>query len=347
MRQQRKELSLKPVAEHLSKLMNGRAVLFGEDCMNSQDVVSQLGPDGGNVCLLENLRFYKGEEKNEPKFAQTLASYADAYVNDAFGTCHRAHASVSGVPALLPKELCGIGCLVSSELAYLDFKQVEGDGSKIAAIIGGSKVSTKLPVIQGLLGSVQTLVLGGGLAFTFLKAQGVNVGDSLLEEGMIETAKDLIEQAKNQGKEIVIPVDAVCAQKFPSGPMDKSETQTFDVTPGSSGIPDGWMGLDAGPKTVQLINDALQGCTKLVMNGPLGVFEVPPFDEGTRGLVKSLADLTENGTTTVVGGGDSVAALEAFGATKQVSYVSTGGGATLELLAGDVLPGVAAISDFE
>ena len=342
-RQQRHDLSLRPVATHLGKLLE-LDVLFGPDCLTSQDTVSQLPQEGGGVCLLENLRFYKQEEKNDSEFAQTLANYADAYVNDAFGTCHRAHASVSGVPALLDPKLCGIGCLVASELAYLDFSTLS-ETDKVGAIIGGSKVSTKLPVIRGLLGSVQTLVLGGGLAFTFLKAQGITIGDSLVEDSMVDTARELLEQAQQQGKTVVIPVDNVCTQAFPTQPMDLADTKTFDMVVGG-GIPDGWMGLDAGPKTVALLRDALGSCTKIVMNGPLGVFEVPPFDQGTRGLVAILKDLTAAGAITVVGGGDSVAALEAFGETDAVSYVSTGGGATLELLAGDVLPGVAAIADY-
>lgn len=342
---QRRDLSLEPVADHLSKLMN-TTVLFGADCMNAQDTVNQLPASGGGICLLENLRFYKQEEKNDKEFATKLASYADAYVNDAFGTCHRAHASVSGVPEQMPSELCGIGCLVASELAFLDFSNV-GPQDKVAAIIGGSKVSTKLPVIKGILGSAQVLVLGGGLAFTFLKAKGVNIGNSLVEEDLVDTAKDLLQQAEEQGKTIIIPVDSVCSQEFPKAPMELTDTKTFEMTVEAGGIPDGWMGLDAGPQTLALIREALTGSSKLVCNGPLGVFEVPPFDQGTRGLVQIMADLTKQGTVTVVGGGDSVAALEAFGETQAVSYVSTGGGATLELLAGDILPGVAAIADYQ
>lgn len=343
---QRKELSLKPVAEHLSKLL-GKPVLFGEDCMAGQETVEALkSAGGGSVALLENLRFYKKEEKNDPEFAKTLANYCDAYVNDAFGTCHRAHASVSGIPSTFDdKTLCGIGILVANELAYLDFKNTT-PADKISAIIGGSKVSTKLPVIEGLIGSTNTLVLGGGLAFTFLKALGIPIGSSLVEESMIETAKALMERADREGKHIVIPCDAVCAAKFPSAPMNKADTITVDMVEGSTGIPDGYMGLDVGPKTIEKFAAALKGSTKLVFNGPMGVFEVPPFDEGTRGLVDTIALLTKEGTTTVVGGGDSVAAMEAFGKTSEVSYISTGGGATLELLAGDILPGVAAIEDY-
>ena len=339
---QRAELSLKPVADHLSTKL-GKEVVFGGDCMEAKSLIEGL--PAGSVCLLENLRFYKEEEKNGEDFARTLASYADAYVNDAFGTCHRAHASVSGVPALLDPKLTGIGALVASELAYLDFSGTT-EADKIAAIIGGSKVSTKLPVIKGLLKNVQVLVLGGGLAFTFLKAQGVAIGDSLVEDGMIDTAKELLAEAEASGTVIVLPVDSVASQKFPSAPMDKKDTKTFNMTPGA-GIEDGWMGLDAGPESVKAIAEGLKGCSKVIMNGPLGVFEVAPFDEGTIGLVDILETITKEGTITVVGGGDSVAALEQFGKTEAVSYVSTGGGATLELLAGDILPGVAAIPDYE
>lgn len=340
---QRKDLSLKPVAAHLGKLLN-KEILFGDDCLKAQSTVDMLPAEGGGIALLENLRFYKEEEKNGSEFTKTLASYADGYVNDAFGTSHRAHASVAGVPSVMAPENCGIGCLVASELAYLDFKHVS-ESETIAAIIGGSKVSTKLPVIQGLLKNVHILVLQGGLAFTFLAAQGVSIGNSLVEEGMIETARDLMKLAKDTGKTIVLPVDAVCSQTFPSAPMDKTDTKDFDLTV-DAGIENGWMGLDIGPKSVKIIGDALQGATKIVVNGPAGVFEVTPFDEGTRGLVDRIEELTKNGTISVVGGGDSVAALEQFGKTQSVSYVSTGGGATLELLAGDVLPGVAAIADF-
>ena len=341
--EQRKALSLHPVSIHLGNLLN-KQVLFGNDCLKAQGTIDMLPSEGGGIALLENLRFYKEEEKCGDDFVKTLASYADGYVNDAFGTSHRAHASVAGVPGLLDAKLCGIGILVASELAYLDFKHVSSD-EMIAAIIGGSKVSTKLPVIQGLLKNVQILVLQGGLAFTFLAAQGVSIGNSLVEESMIDTAKMLLQQAKDTGKIIVLPVDAVCSQSFPSGPMDKADTKTFELTP-STGIEDGWMGLDIGPQSVKVIGDALQKASKIVVNGPAGVFEIAPFDEGTRGLVDVIESLTKSGTISVVGGGDSVAALEQFGKTQAVSYVSTGGGATLELLAGDVLPGVAAIADY-
>lgn len=201
--------------------------------------------------------------------------------------------------------------------------------------------------IQGLLKSCDVLVLGGGLAYTFLKALEIPIGSSLCEESMIDTAKELMAYAEANDKQIVLPVDAVCAASFPSKPMDKKDTKTVDMVPGSAGIPDGWMGLDVGQKSIDKFMESLEGSTKLVFNGPMGVFEVVPFDEGTRGLVDGIAALTKEGTVSVVGGGDSVAALEAFHKTDQVSYVSTGGGATLELLGGDKLPGVEAIPDFK
>jgi len=307
--------------------------------------VSKLPKEGGAILMLENLRFYKDEEKNGEDFTKSLASIADAYINDAFGTCHRAHASVSGVPSLLPKERCGVGCLVASEVAYLDFSHL-GENEKVVAVIGGSKVSTKLPVIKGLLNQVNTLVLGGGLCFTFMKAQGISIGSSLVEDDMVDTAKQLIEDAKNMGKQLVLPVDAVCSKEFPREEMKLEDTKTFDLDP-DKGIEDGWMGLDVGPKTSELFREKMADATKIVFNGPMGVFEVKPFDKGTRAMVDILSDMTEKGCVSVVGGGDSVAALEAFNKIQAVSYVSTGGGATLELLAGDVLPGVAAISDMD
>jgi phosphoglycerate kinase len=343
---QRKEMTLEHVQKRLGELAE-TDVIFVDDCIGDKvkDAVSKLPAEGGAILLLENLRFYKEEEKNEESFAKSLSELGDAYVNDAFGTCHRAHASVSGVPALLPKEKCGVGCLVAKEIAFLDFSTI-GEKDVVAAVIGGSKVSTKLPVIKGLLNQVNTLVLCGGLAFTFAKAQGVNIGTSLVEDEMVETAKELMEEAKTKGKKIVLPIDVVCAKEFPKGEMKKEDTKTFDMVP-DGGIEDGWMGLDAGPKTAAVFKEGLSDATKLVFNGPAGVFEIKPFDEGTKALVDTIAELTTKGCITVVGGGDSVAAMEAFGKTDAVSYISTGGGATLELLAGDVLPGVAAIADFE
>jgi phosphoglycerate kinase len=263
---ERSKLTLGPVAKHLAEIMK-RDVLFSEDCLGdtAKSVISLLPSQGGGIVLLENLRFYKGEEKNDVEFARALASYADAYVNDAFGTCHRAHASTVGVPSLMDSRFCGIGMLVSSELKYLDFSNLP-EGSCVAAIIGGSKVSTKLPVIQGVLKQVNVLILGGGLAFTFLKAQGISVGDSLVEDSMLDTALELLEEAKREGKQIVLPLDAVCANSFPQSPMKVEDTKTFDLN-SSAGIEDGYIGLDAGPKTISSIQTSLAGVTEILFNG--------------------------------------------------------------------------------
>jgi phosphoglycerate kinase len=343
---QRAALSLNGVLPCLKEL-TGADVRFVDDCIGEKvkAAVAALPKSGGSILVLENLRFRKDEELNVDDFAQELASIADAYINDAFGTAHRAHASVTGVPALLPKERCGVGCLIASEVAYLDFSQL-GEGEKIAAIIGGSKVSTKLPVITGLVDQVHILVLGGGLAYTFAKANGIKIGTSLCEDNMIETAKTIIADAKKKGVKLLLPVDAVAYKSFPSGPMSTNDTKTFDLVVGS-GIDEDWMGLDVGPKTLTFFKEGLSEASKIIFNGPMGVFEIEPFDTGTKALVDVLEESTKQGAITVVGGGDSVAALEKFGKTNAVSYVSTGGGATLELLAGDILPGVAAISDVE
>jgi len=343
---QRAALSLQNIIPRLKEL-SGADVRFVDDCIGEKvkNAVADLPKTGGSILVLENLRFRKDEENNVNAFSQELASIADAYVNDAFGTAHRAHASVSGVPSCLSKELCGVGCLIASEMAYLDFTQL-GESEKIAAVVGGSKVSSKLPVIRGLVNQVHILVLGGGLAYTFAKANGVDIGTSLCEDDMVETAKEIMLDAEKKGVKVFLPIDAVCSKSFPSGPMSMNDTKTFDLVPGG-GIDDNWMGLDVGPKTSAHFKEGLSEATKIIFNGPMGVFEVEPFDTGTKALVDTLEENTQNGVITVVGGGDSVAALEQFGKSKAVSYVSTGGGATLELLAGDVLPGVAAISDFE
>jgi phosphoglycerate kinase len=266
---QRAKLSLRLVAARLAALLD-TPVVFGEDCLGlkAKAVISAMPSEGGGVVLLENLRFYKQEEMNDANFARELASYADAYINDAFGTCHRAHASTAGVPAIMDTKLCGIGSLVASELDFLDFSHLNNKGELVAAIVGGSKVSSKLPVIRGLLKQVDTLILGGALAFTFLKAQGIPVGSSLVEEGMVDTALELLQEAKANGKNLVLPVDAVCANSFPQGPMKLEDTKTFDLVPGA-GIEDGFMGLDVGPKTVAAFAGALDGMSKVVFNGKL------------------------------------------------------------------------------
>jgi len=339
---QRKKLSLEVAANRLGELL-GCDVAFADDCIGekAESAVAQL-PEGGGVLVLQNLRFYKQEEKNVEEFAKQLASLGHAYINDAFGAAHRAHASVSGIPANLPSELCGIGYLMAKEVAFLNFEKAEG--SKIVAIIGGSKVSTKLPVIKGLLSKCDVIILSGGLAFTFAKAKGISIGSSLCEDDMVGTANDLFAEADAVGCRLVCPVDAVCAPGFPKEPMDLKDTKLFEMVPGK-GIEDGWMGLDVGSATLEVFREAMDGATKVLFNGPMGVFEIEPFHIGTKGLVDILEDITAKGVITVVGGGDSVAALAQFNKTESVTYVSTGGGASLELLAGDELPGVTSIGD--
>ena len=273
--------------------------------------------------------------------SRSLAAFGDGYVNDAFGTCHRAHASVSGIPSVMDPSVCGIGLLVQAELAHLQFPP----GGNVAAVVGGSKVSSKLPLIRELLEKVDVLVLGGGLVFTFLKASGVHVGSSMVETSMLDMSKEILADAKQRNKMIVLPVDAVCAEQFPNANGPPEPTQTFDVTTNSDGIEPGWMGLDVGPRSAEVIRDSLADADRIILNGPMGVFEIPPFDAGTRALLQVMVDRTKNGCTTVVGGGDSAAAVRAFDMEKEVSYVSTGGGATIELLAGAILPGVAAIAN--
>lgn len=285
--------------------------------------------------MLENTRFYAEEEKNDPSFVEKLAAPFDMYVNDAFGTAHRAHASTEGVTKFLQPSVSGF--LLAKELEYLDGAVTNGK-KPMAAIVGGSKVSTKITVLDALLDKCDKVIIGGGMVFTFLKAKGYGVGDSLAEDEYVQTAKDLMAKAEKMGKEILLPSDIVIADKF-----DKdAETKIVAV----DAIPDGWMGLDNGPETTKEQKAALSDCQTIIMNGPMGVFEFDKFAAGTKGIVDIMADLTkEKGVTTIIGGGDSVAATEKFGRASDMSHISTGGGASLELLEGKVLPGVAALND--
>jgi len=343
----RKNLTLRPIGERLQEMMISHSVNFVDASVGEkvQQSVNSMPSTGGTILILENLRFHPEEEKNDQVFALSLAALGDAYINDAFGTCHRAHASTAGVPAAIPTPLKGVGFLVDSEVSYLDFKRTSAGNEKIAAIVGGSKVSTKLPVINALLDKVDTLVLGGALAFTFLKAKVVAVGSSLVEDDMVPIASDLLDLAARQGKNIILPADAVCARSFPSE-CTAQETRTFCLD-SDHGIEDGWSGFDVADATLSKFQGSLQEVDKLVFNGPMGVFEIPPFNYGTNGLIDILTNLVNNGTTVVVGGGDSVAALEAVDKVKAMTYVSTGGGASLELLSGKVLPGIEAIPNLE
>jgi len=288
----------------------------------------------GDVALLENVRFYKEEEKNDPEFAKKLASVADLYVNDAFGTAHRAHASTEGVTHFLSPSVAGY--LIEKELKYLQ-NAIENPQRPLAAIIGGSKVSSKIGVIETLLEKCDKLLLGGGMIFTFYKARGLNVGKSLVEEDKLELAKSLEAKAKERGVALLLPTDVVVADRFAAD----ADSQTVSI----ESIPDGWMGLDIGPDSVKVFQEALADCKTVIWNGPMGVFEFDKFAVGTEAIAHTLAEIGKQGATTIIGGGDSVAAVEKVGLAEQMSHISTGGGASLELLEGKELPGISALND--
>ncbi|MGJ5672951.1 MAG: phosphoglycerate kinase [Nostochopsis sp.] len=327
------KLRLTPVAKRLSELLR-QEVVKTDDCIGD-DVAAKVGAlQNGQVMLLENVRFYKEEEKNDPEFAKKLAANADLYVNDAFGTAHRAHASTEGVTQFLSPSVAGY--LVEKELQYLQ-SAIESPQRPLAAIIGGSKVSSKIGVIETLLEKCDKLIIGGGMIFTFYKARGLSVGKSLVEEDKLELAKSLEAKAKEKGVTFLLPTDVVVADKFAAD----ANSQTVSI----ENIPDGWMGLDIGPDSVKLFQDALADCKSVVWNGPMGVFEFDKFAVGTEAIAHTLAEISKNGATTIIGGGDSVAAVEKVGLADQMSHISTGGGASLELLEGKVLPGIAALDE--
>lgn len=324
---------LTPVANRLSELL-GQPVIKCDDCIG-EEVAAKVGPmEPGQVALLENVRFYPEEEKNDPEFAMKLASLADLYVNDAFGTAHRAHASTEGVTHYLSPSVAGY--LVEKELQYFQ-NAIENPQRPLAAIVGGSKVSSKIGVIETLLDKVDKLFIGGGMIFTFYKARGLSVGKSLVEEDKLDLAKSLEQKAKEKGVQLLLPVDVVIADNFAAD----ANAQTVSI----ENIPDGWMGLDIGPESVKEFLAALEDCKSVIWNGPMGVFEFDKFAAGTEAIARSLATLTGKGTTTIIGGGDSVSAVEKVGLADQMSHISTGGGASLELLEGKVLPGIAALDE--
>ncbi|PSO52738.1 MAG: phosphoglycerate kinase [Cyanobacteria bacterium QH_6_48_35] len=331
--QVKEELRLTPIAKRLSELL-GQEVVICDDCVG-ESVANKIGElDNGEVALLENLRFHDEEEDNDPEFAKQLAANADAYVNDAFGTAHRAHASTEGVTHYLSP--CVGGYLIEKELEYLQ-NAIENPQRPMAAIVGGSKVSSKIGVIETLIEKCDKLLIGGGMSFTFYKARGHNVGDSLVEEDKLELAKSLETAAKERGVDFLLPTDVVIADKF----AEDANTQTVSVEK----IPSGWMGLDIGPDTVKTYKEALSDCKGILWNGPMGVFEMEKFAAGTEAIARALADLTKQGASTIIGGGDSVAAVEKVGVADQMSHISTGGGASLELIEGKELPGIAALDD--
>ena len=328
----KKELSLAPVAKRLSELLGKEVVFAADDTVvgeNAKKAVSEM--KDGDVILLENTRFRKEETKNEDNFSKELASLADIFVNDAFGTSHRAHCSTVGVTKYVP--VSAVGYLMEKEIEYLG-NAVNNPVRPFAAILGGAKVADKINVINNLLEKVDILIIGGGMAYTFIKAQGYSVGNSLLDAERIDYAKEMMAKAKEKGVKLLLPVDTVIVKEF------KNDTE-FKTVPVSE-IPDGWEGVDIGEKTRELFADALKDAKTVVWNGPMGVFEFENFAKGTNAVAKALADLD---ATTIIGGGDSAAAVNQLGYGDKMSHISTGGGASLEFLEGKALPGVEAVND--
>ncbi|MFH7811966.1 MULTISPECIES: phosphoglycerate kinase [Acetobacter] len=325
-------MSLKPIATALATAL-GRPVSFAHDCIGPETEAATRAMNDGDVLLLENTRFQPGEERNDAELSAALANLGDVYVNDAFSAAHRAHASTAGVATHLPS--FG-GRLMEAELQAL-YAALENPERPVGAIVGGAKISTKLQLLENLLDKVDMLAIGGAMANTFLAAQGLSVGKSLKEEDMLDTARLIMAQAKAKNCDLILPVDMVISEDFMAG----APTSTVP----SNAIPDGWMALDVGPETVKLLNSKLAGLKTLVWNGPLGVFELPPFDEGTNAVAQEAGRLTKAGQLkTVAGGGDTVSALRHAGVLHDMTYVSTAGGAFLEWLEGKVLPGLTAIS---
>lgn len=326
--------SLKHILKTASEIL-GVQVKFAENCVGevSQTAAKNLQP--GEVLLLENLRFHAEEEAGDVAFAKELASLGDIYVNDAFGTAHRAHASTTIIAQFFPTEKC-FGTLLAKEIESLN-KVLKNSEKPVTAVLGGSKVSSKITVIENILDKVDHMIIGGGMTFTFIKAQGGKIGDSICEDDKQELALEILRLAKEKGVQIHIPVDVIAADDF----SNTANTQVVDVT----AIPDGWQGLDAGPKSLENFKKVILESKTILWNGPLGVFEMETFSKGTIALGDYIAEATENGAFSLVGGGDSVAAVKQFGFEDKMSYVSTGGGAMLEMLEGKVLPGIAAILD--
>jgi len=329
------KFSLKHLVPDL-KTKLGTEVKFAPDCIGEEAKTLAAALKPGEVLLLENLRFYKEEEKGDPEFAQKLAALADVYVNDAFGTAHRAHASTTIIANYFPGKSM-FGYIMENEVKSID-KVMSNPQKPFTAILGGAKVSTKITIIENLLGKVDNLIIGGGMTYTFIKAMGGQVGHSLVEEDLLEMSKKVIETAREKGVNLYLPVDGVNADKF------DNDAQTR-VSPIDQ-VPEGWMGLDIAEKTISQFSDVIEHSNTILWNGPMGVFEMPNFQKGTVEIAKSVARATKKGAFSLVGGGDSVAALNQFNMADQVSYVSTGGGALLEYIEGQVLPGIKAIRGY-
>ncbi|RED48960.1 phosphoglycerate kinase [Seonamhaeicola aphaedonensis] len=326
------EFSLKHIVEKVQDVL-GVEVKFVPDCIGEDVEAAAASLEPGQVLLLENLRYYKEETAGDVDFAQKLSKLGDIYVNDAFGTAHRAHASTTIVAQFFPKDKC-FGSLLAQEIESI--KKVMETGEKpVLAILGGAKVSSKITIIENILDKVDHLIIGGGMAFTFVKAQGGSIGNSICEDDKLELALNILKQAKEKNVQVHIPVDTIAADDF----SNNANTQICDI----NAIPDGWEGVDAGPKSRAIFDKVVKESKTILWNGPLGVFEMESFAGGTIDLGNSIAEATKNGAFSLVGGGDSVAAVKQFGFQDKVSYVSTGGGAMLESLEGKTLPGIAAI----
>ena len=326
------QFSLRHIVEKATEII-GVKVKFVDDCVGEK--VEQAAADllPGEVLLLENLRFYAEEKKGDKNFAEQLSKLGDIYVNDAFGTAHRAHASTAIIADFFSENKC-FGNLLATEIESID-KVLNNSEKPVLAILGGAKVSSKITVIENILDKVDHLIIGGGMTFTFIKAQGGSIGDSICEDDKMELALDILMQAKAKKVQVHIPVDVLAANDF----SNDADTKVIDVRE----IPDGWQGLDAGPKSIEIFDKVVNECKTILWNGPLGVFEMESFANGTIALGHSIDNATKNGTFSLVGGGDSVAAVKQFGFADKVSYVSTGGGAMLEMLEGKTLPGIEAI----
>jgi len=329
------EMSLAPVAQALTKLL-GREVEMAADCIGDKVASQAAGLVAGQVLLLENLRFHAAEEQNDASFARALAGLADLYVNDAFGAAHRAHASTEGVTRFTDTAVSGL--LMEREVAYLD-EALKNPQRPFIAILGGKKISGKIEVIEHLLDKVDVLLIGGGMSYTFFKTMGLQIGDSLLEEDRLDTAKNILAQAEAKAVEFLLPIDCVVADRF------AVDAQTQVVA--RDAMPEGWEGMDIGPETRKLYADKVVGGGTVVWNGPLGVFEMQPFAQGTLQVAEALVAATGAGAMSIIGGGDTAAALTQAGLAEGMTHISTGGGASLECMGGRVLPGVEALADKE
>ena len=330
------KFSLKHLLPHLKELLPGVTVLFANDCIGPEAEQKAKDLKPGEVLLLENLRFYKEEEKGNEEFAKKLASLGDVYVNDAFGTAHRAHASTTVIAQFFPADKRMFGLLMNAEVSNAE-KVLNSSAKPFTAILGGAKVSDKIEIIENLLKKANNIIIGGGMAFTFLKAQGKEIGSSLCEEDKLDLANDILSKAKQQNVQFLLPVDSVIANKF----SEDADTKIVS----NDDIEKGWMGLDIGPESIKIFTKTIMQSKTILWNGPMGVFEMKKFQAGTKAIAEAIAKATENGAYSLVGGGDSVAAINEFHLADKVSYVSTGGGALLEYFEGKELPGIKAINE--